>query len=98
MQQLPFRLARGVAVLLAIVSAHFVIVWLFDTMRVRVPDLGPVFPMFFDDPRAAPQTQPPAGNDAKPASAPASEVSDVAIRPPGETGPAEARQHDGSPR
>jgi hypothetical protein len=59
MQQLPFRLARGVAVVLAILFAHFVIAWLFTDMRVRAPDFGPFFPAFLDDPREAPQTYAP---------------------------------------
>jgi hypothetical protein len=70
MRQLPFRLARGVAVVLAILVAHFVIAWLFNTMRVPAPDLGPFFPAFLDDPRGAPQKQPPVENSAKPASPP----------------------------
>jgi hypothetical protein len=84
MRQLPFRLARGVAVVLAILVAHFVIAWLFNTMRVPAPDLGPFFPAFLDDPRGAPKTQPQGGNGAKPAPPSASETSEVAIGPSGE--------------
>jgi hypothetical protein len=98
MQQLSFRLARGVAVVLAIVSAHFAIAWLFNNMRVPAPDLGPVFTMFFDDPREAPQARPSAENGAKPASASAAEKNEVAITPPEKTGQANDRRLDGSPQ
>jgi hypothetical protein len=93
MQQFPFRLARGVAVVIAILVAHFAIVWLFNNMRVRAPDLGPVYMMFFDNPPEEPKKQPPVGDGPNPASASASasETTDVAIGPPGE-GPPEARQ------
>ncbi len=38
-----FRVTRGLAVVVAIVVTHFVIVWLFNTMKIPVPDMGPVF-------------------------------------------------------
>jgi hypothetical protein len=94
MSQLSFRVARGLTVVVAIIVAHFVIAWLFQHMRVPAPDLGPFFPSFLDDPRKAPETQPPAGNDAaKPASAAASDTSDVAIiTPPAEPSPTNTSQ------
>jgi hypothetical protein len=54
--KLPFRLARGVAVALAIVSAHLVIAWLFNNLRIPKPDLGPVFATLLGDPDAAPDS------------------------------------------
>jgi hypothetical protein len=49
--KLPFRLARGAWVALVILVAHAAVAWTFIQMRVRAPDLGPVFTMFLDDPR-----------------------------------------------
>lgn len=41
--KLPFRLTRGATVVLFIIFAHVVIYALFVTMRVKVPEMGPVF-------------------------------------------------------
>jgi hypothetical protein len=41
--KLPFRLTRGATVLLVIVFAHLIIAALFIGMRVKAPELGPVF-------------------------------------------------------
>jgi hypothetical protein len=47
-----FRVARGLAVAVAIVVAHFVIFWLFQNMRIPAPDLGPVFATILAEPSA----------------------------------------------
>jgi hypothetical protein len=60
---LPYRIARGLAVVVAIVVAHFVIVWLFQNMKLRAPDLGPVFATIVVDepePPAPPPEKKPA--------------------------------------
>jgi hypothetical protein len=53
--KVPFRLARGVTVALAIVLAHIAIAWLFDHLRIPRPDLGPVFATLLGDPDAEPE-------------------------------------------
>jgi hypothetical protein len=58
---LPYRLARGLAVVLAIVATHFVLAWLFDNMRLRAPDLGPVFATIIAEPSPA-EASPTAKN------------------------------------
>jgi hypothetical protein len=52
--KLPFRLARGVTVALAIVVAHFAIAWCFNQLRIPKPDLGPVFATLLGDPAEDP--------------------------------------------
>jgi hypothetical protein len=49
--KLPFRLTRGVTVLIVIVVVHVILAALFIGMRVRVevPDLGPVFATLLED-------------------------------------------------
>jgi hypothetical protein len=69
----PFRVARGLAVVVAILIAHLVIVWLFHNMRLPAPDFGPVIATIFvdEDPAAAPgssQKAPPVGERERPAS------------------------------
>jgi hypothetical protein len=84
--QLPFRLARGVTVALAILLAHFAIAWLFDHLRIPRPDLGPVFATLLGDLGAETDSTRPLA--PKPAStAPASSVS---ITLPDETRPEDA--------
>jgi hypothetical protein len=61
-----FRLARGVAVALAIVFAHFAIAWLFDNLRIPRPELGPVFATLLGDPKEDPKS-PAQPQDAPPA-------------------------------
>jgi hypothetical protein len=41
--KLPFRLTRGVTVAFVIVFAHLIIAALFIGMRVKAPEIGPVF-------------------------------------------------------
>jgi hypothetical protein len=63
MQNFTFRVARGLAVVVAIVVAHFVIAWLFHNMRIPAPDFGPVIATIFveKDAEAAPgSSSPPA--------------------------------------
>lgn len=55
--KLPFRLARGLTVVLSIVIAHVVIFWLFNTMKIPMPDLGPVFATL--DLKAEAESKPP---------------------------------------
>jgi len=50
--KVPFRLARGLTVALAILVAHFVIGKLFNSLRLPMPDLGPVFATLLGDPEA----------------------------------------------
>ena len=63
--KLPFRLVRGLTVAVAIVLAHFAIAWLFHTMRIPMPYLGPVVVTLFGDAHgdpdksARPQDAPP---------------------------------------
>jgi hypothetical protein len=64
---LPFRVARGITVVLSIVLAHAVILWLFNNMRIRMPDLGPVFATLMVDPEAASHASPPGPAAAAPA-------------------------------
>lgn len=45
--KLPFRLTRGATVVLVIVLAHLMIAALFIRMRVKAPDMGPVFATIF---------------------------------------------------
>jgi hypothetical protein len=54
--KLPFRLARGVTVALAIVVAHFALAWCFSQLRIPKPDLGPVFATLLGDPAADPDS------------------------------------------
>jgi len=61
---LLFRVTRGVAVVVAIVITHFVIVWLFNTMKIPVPDMGPVITTIITEPDAE-------SDSAKPSEAPA---------------------------
>jgi type IV secretory pathway VirB10-like protein len=75
---LRFRLARGVAVVIAIVVAHFVIVWLFQTMRLPAPDLGPVFATILVDPGTEAEN---AKRTEEPATAPASPAPPAAAQP-----------------
>ncbi len=45
--KLPFRLTRGATVVLVIVFAHLIIAALFIRMRVKAPEMGPVFATIF---------------------------------------------------
>lgn len=45
--KLPFRLTRGATVALVIVFAHLIIAALFIRMRVKAPEIGPVFATIF---------------------------------------------------
>lgn len=54
--KVPFRLARGLTVALAILVAHFAIGWLFDNLRIPRPDLGPVFATLLGDVSADPDS------------------------------------------
>jgi len=47
-----FRVTRGLALVVAIVVAHFVIVWLFQTMKIPAPQFGPVETTLFAEPGA----------------------------------------------
>jgi hypothetical protein len=47
--RLPFRLTRGVTVLLIIVFAHIILAALFIGMKVKAPEMGPVFATIFID-------------------------------------------------
>lgn len=58
--KLPFRLTRGVVVLLVIVFVHLVLAALFIGMRVEAPELGPVFATILpDSPDAARESSHP---------------------------------------
>ena len=48
--KLPFRLARGLAVAVAIVLVHFAIARWFNNMRIPMPDLGPVLVTLLGEP------------------------------------------------
>jgi hypothetical protein len=65
--KIPFRVARGAWVVIFILVAHAAIAWWFLRMRVRVPDMGPVFLMFLDDTRDAPRDSAPPKSDPPPA-------------------------------
>jgi hypothetical protein len=75
--KIPFRVARGAWVVVFIIVAHLAIAWTFMRMRVRVPDMGPVFLMFLDDTRDVPRDPAPPKSNLPPAPkadpAPASE-------------------------
>jgi len=70
--KLPFRLARGAWVALIIIVAHAAAAWTFIHMRVRAPDLGPVFTMFLDDPRSESEADDPPDSPPARAEPPAS--------------------------
>jgi len=72
---LMFRVTRGVAMVIAIVVAHFVIVWLFHTMQIPAPHFGPVEATIIAEPVADPGTQsaPPVKESERPVAASASE-------------------------
>jgi hypothetical protein len=70
-----FRVTRGLAVVVAIVVTHFVIVWLFNTMKIPVPDMGPVFATIIADPSVE-------ADSAKPSESPAASEPGSASPPP----------------
>ncbi len=67
MQNVLFRVVRGLAVVVAIVVVHFVIVYLFNHMRIPVPDMGPVFATIMVEPEADAES---AAKNEDPAPAP----------------------------
>jgi hypothetical protein len=80
----PFRLARGLAVAIAIVFAHVAIAWLFHNMRIPMPYLGPVLVTLLgdaqDDPDNSARPQDPSALAPKSPTAPA--PVQVLIEPP----------------
>ena len=65
--KIPFRVARGLWVIVFIIVMHFVIAWLFMRMRVRVPDMGPVFATLLDDTHDVPRDPVPTKSKLPPA-------------------------------
>jgi hypothetical protein len=87
--KLSFRLARGAWIALIILVAHAAVAWTFIHMRVRAPELGPVFMMFLDDPRgeSAEPDNPPDSSPATPSrpAAPATPAAPAKSEPPADT-------------
>lgn len=64
--RLRFRLARGLAVVIAIIVVHLFIFWRFNKMQIPVPDMGPVFAELMMEPRQKPKPAEPAPAPAPP--------------------------------
>ena len=76
--KLPFRLTRGVTVVLVIIFAHLAIAAWFMGMRVKAPEMGPVFATILaespdkdGEPAKSPSRKSPDQEVAPPATAPA---------------------------